>query len=653
MRINHNIAALNTYRQFNNANNAQGKSMEKLSSGLRINSAADDAAGLAISEKMRAQVRGLDQASANAQDGISLIQTAEGALSETQDILQRMRELATQSANDTNTTDDRGEIQKEMNQLTSEINRIGNSTEFNTKKLLNGKVNVTEAVSANVKGTAVNSSITIVSTSTKGSTTGSAAVNQGVTEFHAGKGPTVTGDKAYPNHATSDSGPNVTANDNELTVTLNGVQKTIALNVANYGTGGDDNAENFAADLQTKLNDATGFGAGSFSVSFDADDKLVIQAANTADNFTIDGGNALKHLSNTGDTASLTSGAGVAANDSFKLNVNGVEKTVSLTAVKSGSGTGTSAAAGNYNLTNTTDKSDFLTALNTDLATQFGAGNVTASINTDNELVFTSNATGNVSSVEVVSGTGSVLSDLGMTTTDKVKGQNQNNEFSMIVDGEAVTATLAEGTYDSNVLASTLQSEINADTTVDAKVSFEDGKFTVTSGKEGSTGSVSVTDNGLAKSIGLSTGSTATSGVDAKNDALKLQIGANAGQSMSVDISDMRASALGISSTSGNTKSVVDSQGNTLTASYKTSDDVTNGANSTGVEKALDISTADKATAAVAVLDEAIAKVSGERSKLGAYQNRLDHTLNNLSTSSENLTAAESRIRDVDYALAA
>jgi len=138
MRINHNIAALNTHRQLNSATTSQSKSMEKLASGLRINKAGDDAAGLAISEKMRGQIRGLDQASKNAQDGISMIQTAEGALSETHDILQRMRELAVQSANDTNTDSDRGEIQKEMNQLTTEINRIGNTTEFNRQNLLKG-----------------------------------------------------------------------------------------------------------------------------------------------------------------------------------------------------------------------------------------------------------------------------------------------------------------------------------------------------------------------------------------------------------------------------------------------------------------------------------------------------------------------------------
>ncbi|MGX8236987.1 flagellin Hag [Exiguobacterium undae] len=139
MIINHNITALNTHNKLSAASNAQSKSMEKLASGLRINKAGDDAAGLAISEKMRAQVRGLDQASRNAQDGISLIQTAEGALNETHDILQRMRELSVQSSNDTNTTTDRGELQKEFDQLVDEVDRIAGTTEFNTQNLLGKK----------------------------------------------------------------------------------------------------------------------------------------------------------------------------------------------------------------------------------------------------------------------------------------------------------------------------------------------------------------------------------------------------------------------------------------------------------------------------------------------------------------------------------
>lgn len=136
MIINNNIPAMNTYRQMGVNQKGAQNAMEKLSSGLRINKAGDDAAGLAISEKMRGQIRGLDQASRNAQDGISLIQTAEGALNETHSILQRMRELAVQASNDTNTATDRGELQKEMDQLIDEIDRIAKNTEFNTQNLL-------------------------------------------------------------------------------------------------------------------------------------------------------------------------------------------------------------------------------------------------------------------------------------------------------------------------------------------------------------------------------------------------------------------------------------------------------------------------------------------------------------------------------------
>ncbi len=138
MIVQHNMTALNANRQLNITNGSLAKKTEKLSSGYRVNRAADDAAGLSISEKMRAQIRGLDQASSNAQDGISLIQTAEGALNEIHSVLQRMRELTVQAANDTNVTADRRAIAKEIRALTSEIDRIATQTEFNTMKLLSG-----------------------------------------------------------------------------------------------------------------------------------------------------------------------------------------------------------------------------------------------------------------------------------------------------------------------------------------------------------------------------------------------------------------------------------------------------------------------------------------------------------------------------------
>lgn len=397
MRINHNITALNTYRQFNNANNAQSKSMEKLSSGLRINSAADDAAGLAISEKMRSQVRGLDQASKNAQDGISMIQTAEGALNETHDILQRMRELSAQASNDTNTSDDRNEIQKEMNQLTSEVSRIGNTTEFNTQKLLNGNK---------------------------------------------------TGATAPASNATPEALGEMTITvDTSADVTIDGQKLTYAA-AATDGT--DGNFKDLDSLVGAINNDAT------------------LSAKYTASKSGTD----------------------------LKL----VQKTTQ------------------------------------------GSENVA-------------------------------------TITDK---------------------------------------------TGDLTVNFDTGKE----------------------------GKAAVAAQPAKDGAVALQIGANQGQQFTVTINDMRASALGIAGTAGANAQGVDSDvvGASFTASGSVNDltDVTN----TG-EHALDVSTADKASAATKVLDEAIKNVSSERSRLGAYQNRLDHTVNNLSTSSENLTAAESRIRDVDYALAA
>lgn len=140
MRINHNISAIKANMHLNTTNAKMDKSLERLSSGLKINRAADDAAGMAISQKMRTQISGLEKASNNASDGISVIQTAEGALSEVGSMLQRMRELAVQASNGTNTETDRQAIQKEIDQLNEEIQRISDTTEFNTKKLLNGDI---------------------------------------------------------------------------------------------------------------------------------------------------------------------------------------------------------------------------------------------------------------------------------------------------------------------------------------------------------------------------------------------------------------------------------------------------------------------------------------------------------------------------------
>ncbi len=167
MRINNNIMAMNANRQLGINNSGVAKSLEKLSSGYRINRAGDDAAGLSISEKMRAQIRGLNMASKNAQDGISLIQTAEGALDEVHAILQRVRELAVQAANDTNVDVDREYLQAEVAQLLEEVDKISDRTEFNTQKLLDGSFSGKFHIGAN-QGQNMDISITAMTASDLG-----------------------------------------------------------------------------------------------------------------------------------------------------------------------------------------------------------------------------------------------------------------------------------------------------------------------------------------------------------------------------------------------------------------------------------------------------------------------------------------------------
>ena len=168
MVVQHNLSAMNTNRQMGVVSSSLQKSTEKLSSGYKINRAGDDAAGLSISEKMRSQIRGLNKASSNAQDGISLIQVAEGALNETHSILQRMNELATQAANDTNTSVDRTAIKNEMDQLTSEINRIQSTTQFNTMNLLDGSFSSKNLQVGALSGQTIKISVTKMSASNIG-----------------------------------------------------------------------------------------------------------------------------------------------------------------------------------------------------------------------------------------------------------------------------------------------------------------------------------------------------------------------------------------------------------------------------------------------------------------------------------------------------
>ncbi|MEH6937379.1 flagellin [Bacillus sp. JJ664] len=517
MRINHNIAALNTHRQLTSASNAQGKSMEKLSSGLRINRAGDDAAGLAISEKMRAQVRGLDQAKSNAQDGISLIQTAEGALNETHDILQRMRELSDQSANGTNTNDDRKAIQDEVKQLKDEIDRIGNTTEFNTQKLLNG----------NLKSAA-------------GAVTGSNVTTSAV----VGK---------------LDAGKMTSANNLAQNLSTTTFEKD-TFNIDGHSVDVNwDTLLTQAEKDQIKSISATSGAAQQNAVK----DLLVSKMNEAIDTYNSSNpaGATVQHISGylTGGKLVLQSGT------------EGTDSKVTLATA----GAATSVGA---------------------LAMSDAAGLKSAAANTGTNMY---------NSSAVVAG----------------------DKFNMQINGIdlEITGVAAAATDDMDTVAASLQAAIK--TAVDNYNALNPGlasgdkgfieEIKVTASKDGrlvigsESGAVKFTDNEgttTAKSLGITEAQTDSAG----GGGMTFQIGANKGQTISFGISDMRTSALAISG--------------------------------------LDVSTSAGAQAGLESLDKAIKSVSSERAKLGAIQNRLEHTINNLGTSSENLTAAESRIRDVDMA---
>ncbi|SMB82737.1 flagellin [Desulfonispora thiosulfatigenes DSM 11270] len=532
MRINHNIAALNTYRQMSGATNAQSKSMEKLSSGLRINRAGDDAAGLAISEKMRGQIRGLDQAAKNSQDGISMIQTAEGALNETHSILQRMRELATQASNDTNVDVDRNEIQKEMNQLTSEINRIGNTTEFNTQALLKGDggktldgIGVAVASLGNLTGG--EDIKTVEATST-----------------------TVVGTAA---DATS-----------TLKVTLNG--QAIDISFA-------------AADTSSKpSHEGYNVTQNSASVNIDGSQTVDETAAGARD--------ALQKV--------------IDSNDVLKGNyvVSGTGANVTVSAVKGGKFEG---SAGDIALAVASGTANISTLGTIGPANK---GTTTAAVQATKTLTMPADA----DVAKGLEGKGITIGDVTLEFYDANKGAYKGDAQGINING----VTTKEGLTNAIVAQAKIDGVTLSNATNDLKVTANQG------GKAGN--NITTADGGVQE-----------------NFKSNFQVGANQGQSMTIEIKDMRAKALGLTGKSGDD-------------GFTSGNSVTNGTNNTVVEAALDVSSHETASASITKINDAIEKVSAQRSELGSYQNRLEHTIKNLSTSSENLTAAESRVRDVDMA---
>ncbi|WP_405104788.1 flagellin [Paenibacillus sp. FSL K6-1217] len=544
MIINHNVPALNTHRQLSINTANTNKNIEKLSSGLRINRAGDDAAGLAISEKMRGQIRGLDQASRNAQDGISLIQTAEGALNETHSILQRQREIANQSANGTNTDSDRQALQDEMNALTSEINRIGNTTEFNTQKLLQGDGKSNLAASGLVP----------------------TAVSQ-------------TGVNAVHTQATADITVNATAvAGDDIKITLNGVDLTAS----------------FKANVNTKADsEATVTGAGTADINIAGTANANNSADGLANAFQamIDNNEMLK-----GNYTAVSDGAG-------KVTISAVAGGKFEGAAGNISGYDESGATGasfTETVTGAVGKTAAATAATTNL--DFSA----SGLNIDSKA-----------KVEALVGKGFTINDQQVEFYDANKGTYTGKGIGVNIS-DAINATANFDDVLANIVSTQLNGKVEGIKA--AATGAATGIIKIDSATAGATYKLEIKDGGVQKAFETS-----------------FQIGANTGQSMSLSINDMRSKALGITGKAGD-------------AGFTAANTVTDGTNDVKGEAALNIATKEGAAAAIAILDKATATVSSERSKLGATQNRLEHTINNLGTASENLTAAESRIRDVDMA---
>jgi len=671
MRINHNLMAINTHRQLGVSQVDGAKSTEKLSSGLRINRAGDDAAGLAISEKMRGQIRGLNQASRNSSDTISLIQTAEGALNETHSIIQRMRELAVQAANDTNTDADRKEIQSEIDQLIKEVDRIGNTTEFNTKKLLDGSARgVSDAVTATA-GLNPNSSVKVnldvqnafqakisddtnffmngahmlVRKSNSETTTGVMNIESDF-EFVGPDGTAYSFLKG-----TADGNPLATANWLQPNSILTSEQK-----VSEFGSKDD-----ILKEVATRVNNAVTAAVSAFnggvlgsgttpgstnSAEFqavavaaadEAIDKLIEEfggvktevgkaLADLKSGVNSDNKTAFEALidttANVGDPALSTTplAYGNLTEGTNKITTAVVNEANSLrTNVTLGAGSdikdGTKLAAG----TILSKGSEFTVGTGTSITIEVDKANVKIELGSDG--VIKVNGTSLADDASMVLKDGTVLKSttggkieiaqgfvkLAAETTVDATGDGVNSvkQNSVIAAGSLIEADSVFGA--GSVIGDKANKEL-----VRGSVDFDANAKSITFG-----GGVDhkLEANFAEMSVGLSNTFVFKAFQAGSNDldnSVMGQVGANSGQILFLSMNDMRAAALGIDK--------------------------------------IDVTSRYAATAAVEMVNNALEKVSHQRSTLGAIQNRLEHTIKNLDTAAENLQASEARVRDVDMA---
>jgi flagellin len=633
--INTNMAALNAQRNLSMSQSSLTTSLQRLSSGLRINSAKDDAAGLSIASRMSAQIGGLQQAQRNANDAISMSQTAEGAMSEVNNMLLRMRDLAVEAANGTNSDLDRDTIQNEVDQLTSEIDRVSGSTEFNGNKLLNGTLGTRSFQVGADAGQTISFTVSEVSVKAMGLNSTSAL-----------------GDLNSGRVSTSDPATGSLV-INGVSITLGGAETTAALkrDAINAQTGQTNVTATSYNSLQgtagaTGVTDGT--AANGFTIAVNGGTAVTI-AATTSLNDLVD-----KINQNVGGvTASIGSNGGLSL-----TNTDGASITVGNTAgtgltsgtyegylsLKSGDGskitlstaTGTASTALNsFGFNGTVGNSAVSSA---GLLSTAGASDAAAVANLDatqGKLLSTDNVKINGYSVGVT----------GSSAAEKVSAINA------IKDKTGVTATattqafvdLADlGSTDSFTINGTTITLAATDTDTAAVVSAitAAGISGITASADATTGRLVLTSSGgndIVVSNGAGTG-TIIAGVATTSSGTASAVAAT--QSIAV------RGKITLTGDSGNEVRLEEGVSGSLAKLGL----VDQGGNSSAVGGKLDVKTAANANNAITRIDSAIQFIATQRSTMGAIQNRFQSSISNLMTSAENITAARSRIQDADFA---
>ncbi len=700
--INTNTASLNAQRNLNSSQSAQATAIQRLSSGLRINSAKDDAAGLAISDRMTSQIRGLNQAARNANDGISLAQTAEGALGEVSNLLQRMRELAIQSANATNSATDRQALNSEVNQLKQELSRIANNTTFNGKKLLDGTLqqeqfqvgaeanqtiqfSVRDARASGLGNYAVRTTVDTADTTngiqannglesaskrgfvrSDGSAIGTVQA-AGTTNGYAASTLTVTDASGGTDTITTTANASAKTTAAQINSSLSGVSAT-AYNQVTVAVSGTADATD--ADVIT-VTDGTNSVAYSVAASGTATAAGLVAAINADTNFTNAGGFArinatsgnVEIISASGDDIRVSLARGVTSSGSTAVTVQGlndgsatsVANTTTRTAggridiyVDQGTSLATTTSTAVFTATPT-----FVAVGNTSvsggngvaaqtLTINGGNGNATVGVNANDSayaIATAVNQSKGTTGVGATARTTATLSNLSAAGTVS---------FSLYGSNSTAVTVSANVTGTSNLVD--LVSAINArtgDTGITAKLNTSgDVELTQADGYD-----IKIAD--FTHSAAVDLPSTSNASLSATEQSVRV----TGGEGQYVTLYDGGARNGADSTVVGGQVSfnglasynVSSSIGGDVGSIFSGAASSSNAAQLSSVST-LDISTVTGANDALEVLDGALAQVNSIRADLGAIQNRFESTISNLGAAAENLTAARSRIRDTDFA---